>query len=292
MRKFICAAMAALILILCASGRAYAVDDSMSFLFELTVDGGDTKEVKHGDVITLVLKLKRTDSSDLYTMYAMQDEIRYDSQFLELVEDSMMLSPGIATTDIGRGDRFREFYMNYLSMSGGAQWKSETLIGSVQFRVIGESGVTKISNQDFLVSLRDGSDSYLCEANEITLILTTECIVSFKTNGGNEIADHIVIYGEKIVPPEDPVREGYRFDGWYTDIHLTDEWDFEEDTVQGNMSLYAKWVEDASVNIVPGNEEPQGCFWWWILLLILLLILLIIVLLFIKKKMKKKMKKK
>lgn len=265
--------MAALILIICTSERVYAVDDSMSFSFELTVDGENTKEVKHGDVITVVLKLKRTDSSDIYTMYAMQDEIRYDSQFLELVDGSMMLSPGIASTDIGRDDRFREFYMNYLSMSGGTQWKSETLIGSVQFRVIGESGVTKISSQDFLVSLSDGSDSYHCEANDITLILSTECIVTFKTNGGSEIADQNIIYGEKVTRPEDPVRDGYRFDGWYTDIHLTDEWNFEEDTVQGNMSLYAKWVEDASADIVPGNEEQKCCFWWWILLLILLIVL-------------------
>ena len=273
MRKLICAVMAALILIICASGRVYAVDDSMSFLFELTVDGGDTKEVKHGDVITVVLKLKRTDSSDTYTMYAMQDEIRYDSQFLELVDGSVMLSPGVVTTDIGRDDRFREFYMNYLSMSGGAQWNSETLIGSVQFKVIGASGVTKISSQDFLVSLKDGSDSYHCEANDITLILSTECTVTFKTNGGSEIADQNVIYGEKVTRPEDPVRDGYRFDGWYTDIHLTDEWNFEEDTVQGNMSLYAKWVEDASADIVTGNEEQKCCFWWWILLLILLIVL-------------------
>lgn len=163
----------------------------------MTVDGGDTKEVRNGDVITVVLKLKRTDSSDLYTMYAMQDEIRYDSQFLELVDGSVMLSPGIATTDIGLGDRFRECYMNYLSMSGGTQWKSEMLVGSVQFKVIGESGVTKISSQDFLVSLRDGSDSYLCEANDITLILSTACMVTFKTNGGSEIADQTVIYGRK-----------------------------------------------------------------------------------------------
>ena len=273
MRKIICAAIAALILILCASGQAYAADDSMSFLFELTVDGQDTKEVKHGDVITVVLKLKRTDSSDLYTMYAMQDEIRYDSQFLELVEGSVMLSPGIATTDIGRDDRYRECYMNYLSMSGGEQWKSETLIGSVQFRVIGESGVTKISSQDFLVSLRDGSDSYHSEAKDITLILSTACMVTFKTNGGSEIVDQNVIYGEKLVQPEDPVREGYRFDGWYADIHLTDEWGFAEDTVQGNMSLYAKWVADASVDTVPDNEEQKDCFWWWILLLVLLVIL-------------------
>ena len=66
------------------------------------------------------------------------------------------------------------------------------------------------------------------------------------------------------------------------DIHLSDEWNFEEDTVQGNMSLYEKWVEDTSGDMVLGNEEQKCCFRWWILLLIPL----IIVLLLIKRKKK------
>ena len=49
----------------------------------------------------------------------------------------------------------------------------------------------------------------------------------------------------------------------------------EENTVQGNMSLYAKRVEDTSADIVPGNEEQKCCFLWWILLLIPLIIVLL-----------------
>ena len=218
-----------------------AAEEKEKFIFELSVDGKDTKEVELGDVITVVLRLKRTDANEEYTMHAMQDEIRYDSTFFEVVEGSAVLSDGIASTDIAMVDEYREFYMNYLSMSGGEQWKPDTLIGSLQLKVIGESGVTKITNEDYLVSFKDGTGSYPCEANELTIVLSTECTVSFKSNGGNEIAEQIVQFGEKINRPDDPVREGYKFEGWYTDIHLNDAWDFESDTVQGNTSLYAKW---------------------------------------------------
>ena len=84
-----------------------AAEEKEKFTFELSVDGKDTKEVEPGDVITVVLRLKRTDASEEYTMYAMQDEIRYDSTFLELVEGSAVLSDGISSTDIAMVDRYR-----------------------------------------------------------------------------------------------------------------------------------------------------------------------------------------
>lgn len=251
---------------------AYAADETQKFSFDLTVDGKDTKEVETGDIITVVLKLRRTDSVEPYMMYAMQDEIRYDSAFFELVEGSDVLENGVVSTDIAKVDEHREFYMNYLSMSGGSQWDADMLVGSFQLKVIGESGVTQITNQDYLVSLKDGSGSYACDANDVTIILSTDCLVSFKTSGGSDVPDQTVQYGEKIVEPEDPVREGYRPGGWYTDINLTDEWDFDKDVVKGNMSLYAKWVVDSSAQAGESSISMQ-CI-WWILLLILILIIL------------------
>lgn len=271
MRKTICTILTAIavwLLLPFTCVTAKAAEDDMTFSFEMTVDGKDTKEVQTGDIITVVLKLKRTDAAEAYTMHAMQDELRYDSTFLELVEGSAVLSNGIVSTDIAMVDQYREFYMNYLSMSGGAQWNADTLVGSIQFKVIGESGVTKITSQDYLVSLKDGSGSFECDANEVTIVLSTECTVSFKTNAGSEIADQTVQFGEKITRPENPTREGYKFEGWYTDIHLSDVWDFEQDTVQGNVSLYAKWsaVEDEELSKnesddamnVPADEEENS----------------------------------
>ena len=290
MKRIVCSVltMLSIMILLPAFSMTTSAQENKTFSFDLTVDGKDTKEVKNGDIITVVLKLKRTDAGEAYTMHAMQDELRYDSTFLELVEGSAVLGSGIVSTDIAMVDHFREFYMNYLSVSGGSKWESETIIGSVQFKVIGQSGVTKITNQDYLVSKPDGSGSYQSDAGDVTLILSTDCKVIFQTNGGSKVADITVQYGEKLKRPENPVRDGYAFAGWYTDIHLTDQWDFEKDVVVGNMSLYAKWTESGSDGVedesgdnsgddslsdeVPPTGDDSNLFGWIALLMVVALI--------------------
>ena len=276
MKKVISLVLAVMLLLSCAV-TAYATDDSRAFFFELSVDGGSEKKVQPGDIITVVFTLYRSDSEDSYEMYAMQNEIRYDSEFFRLVEDSAMLTDGISTTEIGLRDTFREFYMNFVSLSGGESWNAKKLIGSFQLEVIGTSGVTKITNQDYLVSTADGTDSYTATCQDVTIILTTDCTVTFETNGGSKIPDLVAQYGETIARPDNPVREGYHLVGWYTDIDLQNPWDFDTDTVQGNMTLYAKWEQGAPVNETPGNDG-SGFAWWWLLLALLLLGLLIFLL--------------
>ncbi len=256
-RKIITLFVLICILMSAVAVPAYAADPSQSFAFELSVDGQQTKEVRTGDIITVVLHLDRTDSDDPYTMYAMQDEIRYDEDFFELVPDSEILSKGIRSSDMAQPDNFREFYMNFVSFSGGQSWQSRSLIGSFQLKVIGTSGVTKITNEDYLVSLKDGSGSYPCEANDLTIILSTECSVRFVTNGGSTMEDASVIYGEKLQKPENPVRDGKYFAGWFKDIDLKNEWDFETDTVTGNMTLYAKWSDTPVDKYLDDPDVPD-----------------------------------
>lgn len=288
MKKVISVILAVMLLLSCAV-PAYATDNSREFFFELAVDGGAEKKVQPGDIITVVFTLYRTDSEENYDMYAVQNEIRYDSEFFKLVEDSAMLSDGISTTEIGLRDSFREFYMNFVSLSGGENWTAKRLIGSFQLEVVGTSGVTKITNQDYLVSTADGKDSYAAACQDVTIILTTDCTVSFETNGGSEIADQIVQYGETIVRPSNPVREGYHLIGWYTDIDLQNPWDFDTDTVQGNMTLYAKWEQGAPVEEEISADDSKDGFvelWWLLGLLALLLLMLLMVLLLNKKTVK------
>lgn len=273
MKRFLVVLLGILLIISLLSIHAAADEQTPEFYFELSIDGQDTKEVHPGDTITVALKLYRTDSNTPFTMYAMQDEIHYDHTFFELINDSAVLGEGITSTDIAMVDEFREFYMNYLSMSGGTQWNPDTLIGTFQLRVIAESGVTTINSRDYLVSHYDGSGSYPCEANQLTVILSTDCTVRFMASGGNEIPNQTVQYGELVVQPEDPIRDGYTFAGWYKDIHLSEKWDFETNTVQGNMTLYAKWM--ASDTSAADVEVSAGHIWWlWLLLLIVILLVL------------------
>lgn len=282
MKKVISLLLAVMLLLSCCV-TAYAADGSREYFFELSVDGSDQKRVQPGDIITVVFTLYRMDSDEPSEMYAMQNEIRYDSEFFRLVEGSAMLSDGISTTEIGLRDSFREFYMNFVSLYGGESWNAKQLIGSFQLEVIGDSGVTKITNQDYLVSTVDGQDSFEAACQDVTIILTTDCTVTFETNGGSQIPEQIVQYGEKLTRPDNPAREGYRLVGWYTDIDLQTPWDFDTDTVQGNLTLYAKWelgAPDDGRDSDATNNGSMAALWWLLGLgaaaaLIVLLVLLL-----------------
>ncbi len=243
------------------------------FTFELTIDGRSQKEAKQGDIVTVVLYLRRTDSKEAYTMFAMQDEIRYDSRFFKLVEGSVTVGEGILSSDIAMVDGYREVYMNYVSLEGGREWKADTLIGSFQLEVLENTGVSAICSCNSIVSKQDGSAGYDVDTNDVTVILSTECTVTFRSNGGSKVEEQVVLYGEKAICPQEPVREGYRFAGWYRDIQLQNLWDFDQDVVQENMSLYAKWTEEKqNQEEESGRQNPCPVLFAGLLLAVLILL--------------------
>lgn len=251
--------LAMLLLFCLLPAAAFAEDVSRSYVFDLTADSLHEKEAKTGDIITVTFALQRDDSDAESVMYAMQNEIQYDGAFFELVEGSGFAAEGIETKDLALRDTYRRYYMNFLSLDGGASWPANVTIGSFQLRIIGTEGVSKITSENYLVSVEDGSDHYAASADDVTVILSTDCTVQFEPNGGSEVAAQKVHYGEHIARPEDPQRSGYTFAGWYRDIDLTKAWDFEADTVDGNLTLYAKWTEggaDLTVSL-PEQGEPE-----------------------------------
>jgi len=72
-----------------------------------------------------------------------------------------------------------------------------------------------------------------------------EYIVTFNTQGGSSIDALKVPEGGKVTKPQDPAKEDFIFSGWYKEAACTTVWDFEKETVTGNVTLYAKWVEVA-----------------------------------------------
>ena len=254
MKKTFCYLLSFL-LMLSLSVPAWAADPT--FDFRLSADDLDTKLVSNGDVITVTLNLNRTDSNDAYTMYAMQDEIVYDPEFFELVEGSERVFTDVRTTDIMLRGHRRAFYMNYLSLAGGSKWNARQQVGTFQLKVIGTSGVSRISNTEYLVS-RQGS-SLGSTAQGVTVIISDQCTVKFDTNGGSEVSAQIVPLGGLVTRPTDPVRAGYTFAGWYRDVDCTSLWDFNSSRVEQNLYLFAKWVKDGSAvrpiyrDVTPGD---------------------------------------
>ena len=70
--------------------------------------------------------------------------------------------------------------------------------------------------------------------------------VTFDTNGGRvseRYPQQAIFIGSKVdeAPAPLPPSPDKRFAGWYTSMDFTKKWDFENDTVAGDMVLYAKW---------------------------------------------------
>ena len=143
-----------------------------SYRFSLQSDGKTEQYAVPGDIITVTFTLERTDSTEAYPMYAMQNEIRYDSTFFELVEDSVQPGNGVFAKDVVINDREHELYMNYLSLSGGVDWDVSTVVGSFQLRVIGSSGSSVIQCSDCSVSRPDGSGSYPFVISDLTVTVS------------------------------------------------------------------------------------------------------------------------
>jgi uncharacterized repeat protein (TIGR02543 family)/LPXTG-motif cell wall-anchored protein len=83
--------------------------------------------------------------------------------------------------------------------------------------------------------------------------------VDFNSNGGSAVASITnVTSGSKITAPENPIRAGYTFAGWYREDALTNLWLFSSDTVTESITLYAKWTEKASYMVVFDSNSGSG----------------------------------
>jgi uncharacterized repeat protein (TIGR02543 family) len=60
------------------------------------------------------------------------------------------------------------------------------------------------------------------------------------------VASEEVPVGAKVTQAIVPAREGYTFEGWYTDIACTAAWNFDSDVVTSDLTLYAKWTNGSS----------------------------------------------
>ena len=89
--------------------------------------------------------------------------------------------------------------------------------------------------------------------------------VKFNSNGGTMFPWQFIEAGGKVdKPAPDPVRASFRFDGWFTDnTTFSNEWNFTNDVVIADMTLFAGWTEvpptfTVSFNSNGGSEvAPQ-----------------------------------
>jgi len=86
---------------------------------------------------------------------------------------------------------------------------------------------------------------FACDEPEITYQL------NFDTNGGTEIESVIIDQNTQLTLPEDPVKEGYMFWGWYLDdttfINAFTNDSLDNLDLSNDLTIYAKWVNNNNV---------------------------------------------
>lgn len=79
--------------------------------------------------------------------------------------------------------------------------------------------------------------------------------VKYESNGGSDVESVKLTSGKVAQEPETPVKDGYTFDGWYTDKELSTAYDFDT-KVTKSFTLYAKWTE---IEKEPENTDTHNC---------------------------------
>lgn len=64
--------------------------------------------------------------------------------------------------------------------------------------------------------------------------------VSYNSKGGSDVPSQVYQFQDALSLADAPVREGYRFTGWYTDENCTMPADSSL-LVEGDMQLFAGW---------------------------------------------------
>lgn len=78
-----------------------------------------------------------------------------------------------------------------------------------------------------------------------------EITIIFETNGGSLIESYTIKKGDDTTMPEDPTKEGYRFDGWYVDnVTFNDSAALDNKFISSNITLYAKWIKVYTIGFI------------------------------------------
>ncbi len=131
-----------------------------------------------------------------------------------------------------------------------------TVIGSVTADAGKWPGSTNYSfsfvvpeNGDYFLTWKtEDSDGDRSLAWGFTLTQTGEALkITFDSDGGTAIAPQYLSEGDVIQEPEDPVKYGFIFNGWwYNDDGFDSKWNFELG-VEKDMTLVAHWIDPTSV---------------------------------------------
>ena len=123
-------------------------------------------------------------------------------------------------------------------MHGYAEFESKKL-NLVNWYSDASNGRYSLSNPTSIIT----SDTVAAGGSfELTVSGNEAAVVSFDTDGGDEVEEQVIEIGNKATEPLDPTKYGYRFAGWYTSTAYDTEFDFDA-AITEDATVYAKWEE-------------------------------------------------
>ena len=137
-----------------------------------------------------------------------------------------------------------EIFSRYKNLSVFVVPETVTEIESEAFKNCSLDLYFRITEEDCAESIKNAlpADCNIVWGFEDEIIvfdaLNESGIVFEETNKNYQV----VANGGKIQCPETPSKDGYVFDGWYSDYAYSKKWNFENDTVSDSMTLIAKWI--------------------------------------------------
>ena len=126
------------------------------------------------------------------------------------------------------------------------------------FMFVGDIEVS--SEMEYYPSLairRNANDLQTIFIDTVSVEKLRDCTVKFEENGGSEIEDAIVQIHDLVFDPGIPYKEGFVFDGWFADSNFSKKWDFDNHTVENDMTLYAKWSIEVSEDTDSEENLPD-----------------------------------
>lgn len=152
----------------------------------------------------------------------------------------------------------------YFTLNGAkGNWPNYTSGGGVYMYKLGDAEATEVfvpgsgyANYCMASVVCDefGNLYYTNDSGHLFCVKSQAHRVKFDARGGSATGDQTPASGSTVTKPADPTREGYTFDGWYTDEACTKAYDFSA-AVTADMTLYAKWTKNA---VNPGGNGDSG----------------------------------
>ena len=87
--------------------------------------------------------------------------------------------------------------------------------------------------------------------------------VTFETSGGSTVLPQNVGGGGLVTKPANPTYSLRVFVGWYKDINYTSYWNFATDTVNSNITLYARWMKESLAGLTAQSASYSSVKLSW-----------------------------